>query len=403
MGTGRRIGARRRVIYVACAIVLGTLVGLGVLEGGLWAFTPKDRGYYVWPPNLNVEFVSKPDTMPGVSGPARFLINSQGIRGPEMAKDRQGEYRILTIGGSTTECLYLDQEETWPHLLGEKLRRTAEGRRVWVGNIGKSGTSSRDHILAMKHVVPRYDVDAVVFLIGVNDMHLSPTQQGGYDPRFMEREENLASILPHAFSVYPQKPREPLYKLTRVWEVVRMARRLLRAQRGAVQVSGGEQYIILRERRRTARILTDLPDLTSSLDEYERNIARLVELGRRMGVRLVFLTQPTIWRRGLAPEELAMLWLGGAGDFWERPGLPYYSPEALARGMDAYNVRLLTVCHKLALECVDLARAVPKNLNMHYDDAHFNEEGARRVAEVVAGYFRSRPPFARTSTARRAQ
>ena len=48
-------------------------------------------------------------------------------------------YRILTLGGSSTECLVLDQTEAWPQLLQDRLNETNK-YQVWVGNAGQSGT-----------------------------------------------------------------------------------------------------------------------------------------------------------------------------------------------------------------------------------------------------------------------
>ena len=119
----------------------------------------------VWPPHLNIVFRPDPDILPGVQGDARFVINSSGIRGDELADDQN--YRILAIGGSTTECAYLDQGETWPYLLQNRLARVM-GQKVWVGNVGKSGMNTRDHILHTKYLLPQFPkIDAVLLLVGV--------------------------------------------------------------------------------------------------------------------------------------------------------------------------------------------------------------------------------------------
>jgi hypothetical protein len=76
--------------------------------------------------------------------------------------------------------------------------------------------------------------------------------------------------------------------------------------------------------------------------------------------------------------------MGGVGDFRRRPGSLYYEPEALSRGMDAYNARLLEVCRETGADCVDLASAVPKVTRYFWDDCHFTDEGQALVAEAVA-------------------
>jgi hypothetical protein len=78
--------------------------------------------------------------------------------------------------------------------------------------------------------------------------------------------------------------------------------------------------------------------------------------------------------------------MGGVGDFQNEVGKEYYSVEALATAMGLYNETLMKVCEERQVECLDLASLVPKDTTTFYDDAHFNERGARRVTETLASY-----------------
>ena len=51
--------------------------------------------------------------------------------------------------------------------------------------------------------------------------------------------------------------------------------------------------------------------------------------------------------------------------------------------MSLFNEALLTVCRINSLECYDLASAIPKDTTAFYDDCHFNEGGARLVAQFL--------------------
>jgi hypothetical protein len=61
--------------------------------------------------------------------------------------------------------------------------------------------------------------------------------------------------------------------------------------------------------------------------------------------------------------------------------------------MDLYNGALLNLCRQYKLECYDLASFVPKDTSVFYDDAHFNESGARIIAQLISNYLLSTPPF----------
>lgn len=119
--------------------------------------------YYTWQPYLKILLC--PEYMPGVYNPSTFSTNKDGIRGPDMG---DGAYRILCVGGSTTECSYLDDTETWPHLLREELNK--EEFPVWVGNAGKSGLNTWHHLLQAEFLLPQLGVDMVLVLCGINDL-----------------------------------------------------------------------------------------------------------------------------------------------------------------------------------------------------------------------------------------
>jgi hypothetical protein len=148
-------------------------------------------------------------------------------------------------------------------------------------------------------------------------------------------------------------------------------------------------------RRAAAAIIDHVPDLTSGLEEYARNLSAIVDLVQPR--RLVFMTQPTLWRSDLEPAAQRLLWKGGQGNFQEERGKAYYSVRALADAMGAYNRRLLKVCEDRRLECIDLARHIPKTTEFLYDDEHFTEAGARLVAHVVSRHFMQRDPFRRSA------
>lgn len=100
---------RKRYLSEALLLCFSIVAVLLLVETILHFALPStdNDGYYVWPPKLRKIFKPNPDVMPGISGKSEFAINSQGIRGDELIP--LYTYRILTIGGSTTECLYLDQ------------------------------------------------------------------------------------------------------------------------------------------------------------------------------------------------------------------------------------------------------------------------------------------------------
>jgi lysophospholipase L1-like esterase len=382
----------------ASALLLLLSLALCVLaaEGVLRLLKPS--GYFIWPPALSRVFLPAPGVMPGVSGESRFQANSLGLRANELSDlDR---FRILTLGGSTTECLYLDQTETWPQLLQDALNGKGKGPRAWVGNAGMSARNSRHHVAAMRHL-PLQDmkIDAVVLLAGINDLSIRLSQGDHFDPTALRDPVVQSRVTQETFlGLSRSNPRDTWYRQTRLWQLLSglKARWTAGASAGkpGQQDDAGTVYSVWRQHRQQASVvLQHLPDLRSALDEYAGNLREIARLARARGVRLVLMTQPTMWRPGLPPELDRLLWFGGVGEFQVRPHQPYYSVEALSQAMRQYNDVVLKTCAEERVECIDLS-ALSQDTTVFYDDVHFNESGARQVAAIVAKHMSSRPPFA---------
>ena len=122
----------------------------------------------------------------GVEGEARYTINSRGVRGSEFP-DRGAARRILCIGGSTTECLMLDDLETWPRLVMERLEGAVAEADFWAGDVGVSGFAMPQHLRFLEGADLVDELDDVVLLVGVNDflhalatVHLARNEEPGW-------------------------------------------------------------------------------------------------------------------------------------------------------------------------------------------------------------------------------
>ena len=382
----RIVAARLITVLVSC------LVGLVASEVMLRFLKPDEGRYYVWKPNYSATLKPAPGIMPGVGSLARIEINSQGIIGNEWSQDRKSEYRILAIGGSTTECLYLDKSKTWPALLQSGLEKTSDGRKVWVGNLGKAGFNTRDHLALLRLAIDQYDVDVIVLLIGGNDMIHRLMQGASYDPHFIQDEVRYREWVSRRFAIVPStmdSRKQTFFKRTALWRLVKELRQSYKALRAPiVQDKTGDWLIRFRTTRQQGSLTDTLPNLDSGLAEYDRNVTAIVHEARRRNLRVVLMTQPTIWKSTMPEHERNLLWMG-----WQSDG-HFYTTDALMRAMESYNQRTMEICLKLNVECFDLANRVPRTTEMFYDDMHFNEGGAKQVGAELSSFLRPHPPFA---------
>lgn len=358
-------------------LLVVSAIGIVVLEYAASRILP---GVSTSPPfhtrgaNVRQTFHPAPDTMPGLTGPARYTTDANGIR-CATPLPAEGAYRILCVGGSSTECTYLDDAETWPALLMRYLNESAI-RNVWVGNVGISGFAMEEHLRFLRESPLLDEAECIVLQAGINDLW-----------RYLAGEETQIRYERFATTVATRTPeaephiRRPLWSRSNMIQLYHLFRRA-RAQDVhvdpvMVEGSGGDEYAIRRARRAEAAKTDTLPDLGPGLNGFRERLWEAVVCCRRRGLDIVLTTQPVLWRGDLTPEVASRCWFG-----W-LPDNAYLTLGALKLAMDAYNAALIETCVALEVPCVDLGK-MNGNAEFFYDDCHFTERGAEEVARSIA-------------------
>ena len=234
-----------------------------------------------------------------------------------------------------------------------------------------------------------------MILMGINDMFTRLARDTYYDPHFLEKRGWEDKLSLEAFSVLPvgRNLALPYYKRAAIWHLGRKMKYRVFSP-GQIQDKEGKYMINWREHRRNAVAIRDtLPDLSLALEEYSRNINTIIDMTRDASVRLILLTQPTLWKPDLSERLKNLLAAGGIGAFRQNREREYYSVEALAAGIRMYNETMLRVSRMRQVECLDLASCLSEDTTVFYDDCHFNESGAEKFAEILARYMLQHGPF----------
>ena len=324
----------------------------------------------------------------GLSPQITFSVNALGLRGP--LPPAEGEvYKIIAVGGSTTECAALDDTQEWPHLLMQLMNSRQTKYFTWVNNAGVSGLTTVDHLSCLRRLPILSQADLLVFLVGVNDVEATLEYGGKPTQKALERRAELFGEHAPAgvMDVGGFFKHSWLYQMTRL-PVVNIVWRLKHYP--TQEPLWSQQF-----ERRFAGPTLPPPDLHIGLQEYAQRLRSLECECRARRLRCVFLTQPSMWRADLTAQEQRLLCFGKIG----RRGhvLGYASVADLAHAMDVYNQTLLSVCRQDHLQCYDLASFIPKDTSAFYDDVHFNIGGARMVAEYLATHILASAPFSADS------
>lgn len=165
----------------AVMLFISLVIGLVFAEVALRIVVRPKTIHTVWPPGASHVFRPAHALYPDTQPETRFSSNKIGMRGPDLGSDPK-ELRVLAIGGSTTECLFQDEAKTWPARLSAMLSAQS-GRPVWVGNAGRSGMNTGDHVLHAKYMLAEQPkMDAVILFAGVNDVNVALAQAEEYTP-----------------------------------------------------------------------------------------------------------------------------------------------------------------------------------------------------------------------------
>jgi len=288
--------------------------------------------------------------------------NSLGFRGAELPKDTAGLLRVITIGGSTTECHFLSDEKTWPYLLGEALRDSFG--LCWLNNAGLDGHSTYGHIVLLNDHVKHLRPSVVLFLTGINDVETkSPTfhdelnRKGGHvDWRHYIFENS--EVLNLALNV------------CRGWQAQRF-----NTTTNVMMVLDSTLRELLPDSVMRIRLEAQMPFLM----DYRTRLEQLADTCLAWNILPVFLTQPNQF--GFGRDSLS-----GAN----LENYPVDGEDVAMNGrliwaiLELYNDVVRKMCAERNLPLVDLAKLMPKNSQYFYDMSHFTNRGAVEVSRLIS-------------------
>src|SRR4051812_30382833 len=286
--------------------------------------------------------------------------NSLGFRGPEPPSDFSRRLTVVTIGGSTTECLFLSDGKTWTDAMARRLASSFPG--IWLNNAGLDGQSTYGHLILLRDFVVGLRPRVAVFLIGVNDIGLDG--RNPYD----------AALTPPASPL-----RSAIVFIRGHSELAALTQNLLRTAR-AKEEGFGHAQIDLRTiphlEHDTATTQATMAKFSAPLDAFAARVSAIVDECRTHGIEPILVTQPALYGDAVDPAtgvDLSTVQVKGAanGRLWWRV-------------QEAYNDVIRTTARAHGVTLVEAARELPKDSRLFYDFMHFTNEGAEQLGTLIA-------------------
>lgn len=258
--------------------------------------------------------------------------NSLGFRNPEIARPKPpGTYRILCIGGSTTEEGQTD-DTTYPAVLQRLLREYTRNDRIEVVNCGIVGAGTIHEVIAAADYLA-LEPDLVLFYEGVNEINGYIAAYGYMAASTLQRWARLSTFAKRTFprALYP-------------------------------------------------------PDTTLDryLDQYTfAQLGTVVSMLRARGAVIVFASADCPWSPCFTPDERDYFDWAVLGI---NPTCTTFT--AWEHFLDRFNARLRQWCAEKGLAYLPLAENLAQGIEAYYDHCHLYDNAIALKTRILFEYLK---------------
>jgi lysophospholipase L1-like esterase len=360
--TDTGVHVRRRVIVLA--IVLTTTATAVAAEMALRVYQKVRFGIPMtaFLPNLRErQFVLSPFLVfgprtdwyvPWHTTKENAYFNRQGFRTPRpIGAKATGEYRIIALGGSTTEDIWNSEGIHWPLIAECHLRR--KGRHdVRVLNAGMSGYSTAHLLVRLGFDLVQYRPDMILVMENINDLTVN------YTASLRGKPLDANYLVKYGEKAYTGARSEEDVVISRLLRAVRARMPGVRDDSAATWAS---------------------QDVGTGRALFQRNLRSIAAVARAHGITPVLVTQPAA-----ASDSLYTFTEQGF-----RRGLPQVGPlppdrMAFMRDFDSYNEAAISVAAESSIPVVPMHRLMRSEDEYFVDVVHYSSRGSRLFGETVA-------------------
>lgn len=340
------IGAGAKVVVLTIACVLAVVLTEGALR--LFWDNPFGAGSVREIVELqtgpkNADRVIDRSAIDSKHAKIRFRTNARGYIEPAK-RFPAPDFTVAFLGGSTTECMFTDENMRFPARASALLEE--RGLKVNVLNMGVSGNDTQDSINNLLNYIVTDKPDVAVLMEAANDIgHLRA--MGGYEFE-MGQPPTMATLGRLLFT------RASAH--SSILGLIRHTKTLLDNKRSLDRVGHAELNLDVRQG-------------TPPVEEFKRRIRAFIGISRAFGITPVVMTQPSDAFR----NELTPSWVNA-------------SDQAM------FNQAIRAVAAEEGAELIDLVAFLKTRVGANdaasgpvfYDGIHVTDYGSGLYAEHIA-------------------
>lgn len=282
-----------------------------------------------------------------------YSRDEYGLRG---SFENPSAIDILTVGGSTTDQRYIDDEDTWQRIIQNEFHKIRDD--VFLANAGIDGQSTYGHIKNLDWWfpnIPNLKPKFIVYYIGLNDFYKDDEYK--YDDLVIN-EKSLQQFL---------RERSAFYTLFRKLKGIYLARYVKKVAHGASDFK--------RKAWSDKPLLQNYDNLMSGrLEAYAARLRILIDKTNLFGAIPVFVTQPSRMYR-ISGGKIFGLSTSNIYDGRKFNGVDFYYM------MNRLNKVMMETCERYEAVCINLADEMFARWedDDFYDISHMTPAGAKKV------------------------
>src|SRR5262249_4184522 len=198
------------------------------------------------------------------------------------------------VGGSTTECVYLDDTEAVTFVLQEELNRRMGGARQWrVYGAGQSGNRTYDHLALISQRIVHLEPDMLIVFCGFNDLNaaMANVDYSFFPSITTPRKYSFGNLL----SLVATELQLPRYAYVASNKLSGYTARETRER-----ITRRSDYRVKSALLRRAPVAKKKP--RTDLVPYEENLRSIIGIAQAHGIKLVLVTQASTWNSRVDPK-----------------------------------------------------------------------------------------------------
>ena len=289
----------------------------------------------------------------------RVEIDSSGFIFPSQVH-KSPDTRIIFYGGSTTECLYVDEKERFPYLVG--LQLSSLGEKVNAYNGGHSGNHSLHSINKLLNDGIRHNPDIVVMKHNINDLITLIYEVSywnlGKRGLLISKEMRPQNYKHATFKNFIHRMIPNLYYRLYVLKMRLFKNKLFEDDFADIN---------------TEKISFNAQALKS---QFSKNLKMFIEICKINKIIPVLMTQAN---RLLPTPDKKVLEQFETNRFMNK--VSYTDFKSM---IDIFNHEIRQVSKASGVMCIDLDSIVPKDSLYLYDLVHYNKEGSKFISKVIS-------------------